>query len=241
MRSSPSESASDVVRRRRTRDSSTAVKKLFPLAVTALVGLACSAEKTSAPPPTSAAAPKSTAPLHQFEEKDIDGKPVKLDRYAGKVLLIVNVASKCGYTPQYEGLEKLYEKHQAEGLEVLGFPCDQFGNQEPGTENEIKSFCMTRYSVKFPLFSKVEVNGPNANPLYSYLRKEQPGAFSKESNEKLYAHLEKTKPEVLGDDSIKWNFTKFLVDRNGKVLKRFESGDTPEKIEPEVVAVLAQK
>ena len=139
---------------------------------------------------------------------------MKLDRYAGKVLLIVNVASKCGYTPQYEGLEKLYEQHRAEGFEILAFPCDQFGGQEPGTESEIKTFCTTRYSVQFPMFSKIEVNGPNANALYTYLRKEEP---------------------------IKWNFTKFLVDREGNVVKRFESKTTPEAIEPEVVALLGKK
>lgn len=194
--------------------------KLAPLV--ALLVLSCAAEKPApapvapmsakATPPTASA----TAPLYAFDAKSIDGEAVKLDRYAGKVLLIVNVASKCGYTPQYEGLETLYEKHKAAGFEVLGFPCDQFGNQEPGSESEIKTFCMTRYSVKFPLFAKVEVNGPNATPLYSYLRSEKPA-------------------------EVKWNFTKFLIGRDGKVVKRFESKDTPEAIEPEVVSLLAAK
>ena len=200
----------------------------YSLALVAL-GLvaACSTEKAPVSTPTTAATPAAASPsaatskaatskaaLYQFEEKDIDGKSVKLDRYAGKVLLIVNVASKCGYTPQYEGLEKLYEQHRAEGFEILAFPCDQFGGQEPGTESEIKTFCTTRYSVQFPMFSKIEVNGPNANALYTYLRKEEP---------------------------IKWNFTKFLVDREGNVVKRFESKTTPESIEPEVVALLGKK
>lgn len=200
---------------------------------------ACGASKeAAAPSSTTSATTAGSAPIYQFKEKDIDGKPVTMDRYAGKVLLVVNVASHCGYTPQYEGLQALYLKHQAQGLEVLAFPCDQFGNQEPGTENEIKSFCTTRYAVTFPLFSKIEVNGANADPLYKFLRSEQKGSFSKESNEKLYSHIEKSQPELLGTDAIKWNFTKFLVGRDGKVLKRFESGETPESIEAAVVDVL---
>lgn len=209
------------------------------LGLALLLLAACGASKEAAGPSST---PSSTgtagAPIYQFKEKDIDGKPVAMDRYAGKVLLVVNVASHCGYTPQYEGLQALYLKHQAQGLEVLAFPCDQFGNQEPGTENEIKTFCTTRYAVTFPLFSKIEVNGPNADPLYKYLRSEQKGSFSKASNEKLYAHIEKSQPELLGTDAIKWNFTKFLVGRDGKVLKRFESGETPESIEAAIVDVL---
>ncbi len=188
-------------------------------------------------------AKESHAMIYDFEEKTIDREKVRLENYAGKVLLIVNVASRCGFTPQYEGLEALYQKHKGEGLVLLGFPCDQFGNQEPGTEEEIKTFCATKYSVTFPLFSKVEVNGPNANPLYRYLRSEQKGSFSKDSPgaEKLYAHLEKSTPEVLGTDAVKWNFTKFLVDRSGKVVKRFESMDTPQAIEPQIVEALRAK
>lgn len=179
--------------------------------------------------------------LASFEAKDIDGQNVRLDRYAGKVALVVNVASKCGFTPQYEALEALYKKHEAEGFVVLAFPSDQFGNQEPGTESEIKTFCTTRYSVTFPLFAKIDVNGPQAHPLYSWMRAEQPGNFDKDAPgaEKLYAHLQKTTPDVLGTDAVKWNFTKFLVDRKGHVVKRFESMQTPQSIEPEVVALLA--
>ncbi len=199
---------------------------------------------TSAPPTTKGAKESSdVTTVYDFEAKTIDGETIRLDKYRGKVLLIVNVASKCGFTPQYEALEALHQKHAAEGLVILGFPCDQFGHQEPGTEEEIKTFCATKYSVTFPLFSKIEVNGPNAHPLYKHLRAEQAGSFSKDlpGVERLYAHLEKTMPEVLGTDAVKWNFTKFLVDRQGKVVKRFESSETPQAIEGEIVARLNEK
>lgn len=175
--------------------------------------------------------------------KSIDGHSTRLGEYAGKVLLIVNVASKCGFTPQYEGLEKLYAAHEKDGLVVLGFPSDQFGHQEPGTESEIKTFCTFTYGVKFPMFAKVDVNGPNALPLYAYLRASVPAPFTKDTPgaEKLYAHIEKTSPEALGTDAIKWNFAKFLVDRQGKVVKRYESGVTPEVIDADIAPLLAQK
>ncbi|HMJ14140.1 MAG TPA: glutathione peroxidase [Polyangiaceae bacterium] len=181
--------------------------------------------------------------IYAFEAKDIDDRPVRLEQYAGKVLLIVNVASKCGFTPQYTGLEKLYRAHQAQGLVILGFPCDQFGNQEPGTEAEIKEFCSTKYEVTFPIFSKIEVNGPNAHPLYRFLRQEQKGSFSRDmpGAERLYDHLEKSRPDLLGNDSVRWNFTKFLIDRKGRVVKRFEPVHTPEAIERDVVGLLAAK
>lgn len=203
-----------------------------------LFGLGCGASSTTTTTSTPTAPEPGT--VYAFEAKTIDGETVRLDKYRGKVLLVVNVASKCGFTPQYDGLEALYKKHVAEGLVILGFPCDQFGNQEPGTEAEIKSFCRMNYGVTFPLFSKIEVNGPNAHPLYTFLRAEQKGSFGKEQPgaEKLYAHLEKTQPELLGTDAVKWNFTKFLVDRKGKVVKRFESSETPQSIEGEVVAQL---
>ncbi len=216
--------------------------------VTLACGVALVAACASSPPPsTPPASPPAAAvaahvpSVHDFEEKSIDHQTVRLDTYAGKVLLIVNVASRCGFTPQYEGLEALYQKHKGEGLVLLGFPCDQFGNQEPGTEEEIKSFCSMKYAVTFPLFSKVEVNGPNANPLYRFLRAEQKGSFTKDTPgaEKLYAHLEKSMPEVLGTDAVKWNFTKFLVDRKGHVVTRFESAETPAAIEAKVVELLA--
>ncbi len=159
--------------------------------------------------------------VHDFEAINIDGERVSLGSYADKVLLVVNVASQCGLTPQYTGLEALYRKHRDAGLVVLGFPCDQFGHQEPGSESEIKDFCSTRYDVSFPLFSKIEVNGPNAHPLYEHLR----GGGK----------------EAAGDENaIQWNFTKFLVDRSGRVVKRFEPQVTPEEIAAELPAALGK-
>lgn len=213
----------------------------FALVSLALLA-ACHGATTENPSaPSSTEAPRST--FYSFVEKSIDGKPVRLSEYAGKVVLVVNVASRCGFTSQYAGLEALYRKHKDAGLVILGFPCDQFGNQEPGTEQEIKTFCNLNYDVTFPLFAKSEVNGPNANPLYVYLRKEQPGALTKDmpGADKLYEHLEKNLPEVLGTDAVKWNFTKFLLDRQGNVVRRFESPETPESIEKNVVELLAKR
>ena len=156
--------------------------------------------------------------VYDFEAKTIDGGTQKLDAYRGKALLIVNVASKCGFTPQYTGLEALHKKLKDKGFNVLGFPCDQFGHQEPGNEEEIKKFCSLTYDVSFPMFSKIEVNGDNAHPLYKYLKQEKPG--------------------VLGTTGIKWNFTKFLVDKSGNVVKRYAPTDKPEDIEKDVAAVL---
>ncbi|MGD0262179.1 MAG: glutathione peroxidase [Verrucomicrobiota bacterium] len=147
--------------------------------------------------------------IYDISLKDIDGKAASLKAYKGKVLLIVNVASRCGYTPQYAGLEALYEKYKDKGFYVLGFPCNQFGGQEPGTNEEIKQFCSSKYQVTFPLFDKIEVNGPNRHPLYLTLA-------GKDSS-------------FPGD--IKWNFSKFLIGRDGKVLKRFESGIKPNAAE----------
>lgn len=149
---------------------------------------------------------------------DIDKKPVKLSDFKGKVLLIVNVASKCGFTPQYEGLEKIYRKYKSQGFEILAFPCNQFGAQEAGTNEEIKSFCSTKYNVTFQLFDKIEVNGPNTHPLYKFLKEAKPG--------------------ILGTQDIKWNFTKFLVDRNGKVVERFAPQTSPESIEKDITKLL---
>ncbi len=233
--------------------STTTRAALAAVALAALTALAsCAAhappaaiDTTATPSPVAPTGVADTGPasVHRFTETDIDGANVSLAQYAGKVLLIVNVASKCGFTPQYEGLERLYKAHAKDGFEVLGFPCDQFGNQEPGSEKEIKTFCATRYSVSFPLFAKVDVNGPKANPLYVFLRGEQKGSFRKgmAGGEALYSHLEKTQPEILGTDAVKWNFTKFLVDRHGHVVTRFESPETPEAIEGAIVAQLAAK
>jgi glutathione peroxidase len=154
--------------------------------------------------------------IYDVEVKTIDGERRTLADYAGKHLLIVNVASKCGFTPQYEGLEKLYRDFKVRGLVVLGFPCDQFGHQEPGDENEIKSFCSTSYDVTFPLFAKIDVNGPAAHPLYQHLKASAKG--------------------VLGSEAIKWNFTKFLVDPQGNVVKRYASTTTPAAIAGDIAA-----
>jgi glutathione peroxidase len=156
--------------------------------------------------------------IYDFSATTIDGEPQPLADFKGKALLVVNTASKCGFTPQYAGLEKLYQKYQDKGLAVLGFPCDQFGHQEPGDENEIKKFCALTYDVSFPMFAKVEVNGSGAHPLFKYLKKEAKG--------------------LLGTEAIKWNFTKFLIDKNGRVLRRYAPTDTPESIEKDLAAAL---
>ena len=158
------------------------------------------------------------ATAHDFTAVDIDGQQRSLSDYAGKVLLVVNVASKCGFTPQYTGLQQLWNTYRDRGLVVLGFPCDQFGHQEPGDEAEIRNFCSLDYGVDFPLFSKIDVNGRNAHPLWSWLKEEKGG--------------------LLGS-GIKWNFTKFLVGRDGKVLKRYAPTDTPESLAKDVEAALA--
>jgi glutathione peroxidase len=157
--------------------------------------------------------------VFDFDALDIEGAPVPLNRYRSQVLLIVNVASRCGYTPQYGALESLYRRHRLAGFTVLGFPCNQFGGQEPGSHADIRVFCEERYEVSFPLFSKVDVNGPGTHPLFQFLKTSKPG--------------------WLGSRSIKWNFTKFLVGRDGRPLKRYGSKTRPEHIEPDVVAALA--
>jgi glutathione peroxidase len=156
--------------------------------------------------------------IYDIEVRTIDGEAKLLRDYAGQAMLIVNVASKCGFTPQYKGLEALYRKFANKGFVVLGFPCNQFGAQEPGSEADIAQFCSLNYDVSFPMFSKIDVNGENAHPLYKYLKHEAPG--------------------LLGSEAIKWNFTKFLVDRAGKVVKRFAPTDTPQQIEKDVEALL---
>lgn len=159
-----------------------------------------------------------TAAIYDFSAPRLNGKDQSFDDYKGKVLLIVNTASKCGFTPQFEGLEKLYGELKEKGLEILGFPCNQFGNQDPGSDDEIGEFCQINYGVSFPMFSKVDVNGGKEAPLYSYLKKEKPG--------------------LMGSKRIKWNFTKFLVNRDGNVVKRFAPTDTPASIRREIEALL---
>ena len=148
--------------------------------------------------------------IYSFRVRTLQGEEKDLEEYRDKTLLIVNTASKCGLTPQYEGLETLYQKYRDRGLEILGFPCNQFGNQEPGDEKAIEEFCQVNYGVSFPMFSKIEVNGPGTHPLYQYLKKELPG---------------------FPGGRIKWNFTKFLIDSEGKPVKRFSSQTRPEKID----------
>ena len=152
--------------------------------------------------------------LYDIPVTTIEGQSTTLAPYRGRTLLIVNVASQCGYTPQYEGLENLHRRYKDRGLTVLGFPCNQFGHQEPGSEAEIQRFCAEHYDVTFPMFAKIEVNGPNTHPLYALLKAAAPG--------------------IIGTESIKWNFTKFLVGPDGTVLKRYASKDTPQRIEREL-------
>jgi glutathione peroxidase len=176
---------------------------------------------------------------HDFTVEAADGSTARLSDYAGKVLLVVNTASKCGLTPQYEGLEKLYRDFQEQGLEVLGFPSNQFMGQEPGTNEEIQEFCSTQYGVTFPVFAKIDVNGEDAHPLYAYLRAADPGDFTAETAPGLYDHIARIKPDALGTDEVKWNFTKFLVGRDGEVIRRYEPSVLPEQIRDDLEAVLA--
>ncbi len=158
--------------------------------------------------------------VYKFSAPLLDGRVVELDTLKGQVLLIVNTASQCGFTPQYAGLEALYQRYRDRGFEVLGFPCNQFGRQEPGTESEIETFCKKNYGVSFPMFAKIEVNGPEAHPLYQFLKKQRRG--------------------LLGTERIKWNFTKFLVDRKGRVVRRYGSSAKPEAIAPEIERLLSE-
>jgi glutathione peroxidase len=156
--------------------------------------------------------------VYEFAATSIEGQPVEMNSFKDKVLLIVNTASQCGFTSQYQGLQALYDKYASKGVTVLGFPCNQFGAQEPGSASDIQSFCETRFGVSFPLFEKIDVNGSNAHPLFQYLTKSAPG--------------------ILGTEGIKWNFTKFLVDSNGKVVKRYASTTEPKDIERDIEALL---
>ncbi len=158
--------------------------------------------------------------IYNFKVSNIDEEKVSMSKYRNKVLLIVNVASKCAFTPQYEGLEKLYEKYKDQNFMILGFPSNEFSNQEPGSNQEIKEFCSLTYKVKFDMFSKIEVNGEDASPLYKYLKEEVPG--------------------FLGTQSIKWNFTKFLVNKRGEVVDRFSSTTKPKDIEDDIARLLKQ-
>ena len=156
--------------------------------------------------------------IYEFSATDISGKEVSLADYKGQVILIVNTASKCGFTPQFEGLETLYKDLHEQGLAILGFPCNQFGSQDPGENGEIEEFCQLNYGVSFPMFSKVDVNGNGTHPLFGYLKKQAKG--------------------LLGSEKIKWNFTKFLVNRDGEVVERFASMDKPSAIRKQIEALL---
>ena len=158
--------------------------------------------------------------FYEFSAKSLQGQEVGMDSYKNKTVLVVNTASKCGLTPQYEGLEKLYEKYKEKGLVILGFPCNQFGNQEPGDAKSISEGCLLNYGVTFPMFSKIDVNGDGAHPIFKYLQKELPGMMG---------------------GKIKWNFTKFLIDATGKPIKRFAPTTVPEKIDEELKEILAEK
>jgi glutathione peroxidase len=165
-----------------------------------------------------AAGENNLAEVYSYQAKALDGSEIKLDRYKGDVLLVVNTASKCGFTPQFEGLQKLHQEFAPRGLKVLGFPCNQFGAQEPGTEVEIGSFCQKNYGVDFQMFEKIEVNGAHAHPLYRFLTEQAPG--------------------ILGSRNIKWNFTKFLIDKNGKVVKRYAPTVTPADLQKDIENLL---
>ena len=156
--------------------------------------------------------------FYDFKANDINGKEVSMSSYEGKVVLIVNVASGCGFTPQYEGLQKLYDEHKEEGLEILAFPCNQFGEQEKGDEEEIKNFCEKNYSITFPIFEKVEVNGNDAHPIFKFIKEQKKG--------------------FMGTESIKWNFSKFLLSKSGEVIKRYGSLDVPENLEADIKQLL---
>ena len=156
--------------------------------------------------------------FYDFKAKDINGNKVSMSSYDGKVVLIVNVASSCGFTPQYEGLQKLYDVYKEQGLEILAFPCNQFGEQEKGREEEIKDFCEKNYSITFPIFEKVEVNGKNAHPLFKFIKEQKKG--------------------FMGTESIKWNFSKFLLNKSGEVFKRYGSLDVPENLETDIQQLL---
>jgi glutathione peroxidase len=191
----------------------------FSFATLSCFGEESSTEKTAKSTIAVKKGAKNMGEIYQFEAKALDGKEIKLDQYKGDVLLIVNTASQCGFTPQYAGLESLNKKYAEKGLKILGFPCNQFGHQEPGDAAAIGSFCQKNYGVDFQMFDKIDVNGKDAHPLYKYLTSTAPG--------------------VLGSEAIKWNFTKFLIDRKGNVIKRYAPTVKPEDISSDIEKELA--
>ena len=187
--------------------------------------LACSSDKTT---------------IYDFSAETGKGEQLDFAQYKGKVLLIVNTASKCGFTPQYDGLEALYEKYGSRGLEVIGFPCDQFGHQEPGSDAEIEEFCRVNHGVTFPLMAKSDVNGENANEIFKWLYVEKPfaGFGDSDTGKFMDGMLSRNNPDYASNPDIKWNFTKFLIDRKGRVVARFEPVVTPAELEEQISALL---
>lgn len=224
------------------------MKKLFLLATVALmIATGCNNQNNKTAQVATEPEPvvEQTSGIYDITVKDIDGSDVSLSNYKGKVLLIVNVASKCGLTPQYEGLEALYQKYKDQGLEILGFPCNQFLGQEPGTNEEIQSFCSLNYNVTFPLFDKIDVNGEAESPLYTYLKKQAPFKGYPEGAEEFAAQLDqihqKTGTGFDQGDAIRWNFGKFLVSKDGKTILRFEPMVTPDMMEEAIQKMLEEK
>ncbi len=201
-------------------------QSLFALAIAMIMSVGCVAQNS----------------IYDFTVKDIDGKEVSMADYKGKVLLIVNVASKCGLTPQYEGLEALYRKYKGQGLEILAFPCNQFLGQEPGTNDEIVTFCSVNYDITFPMFDKIDVNGKEESPLYTYLKAHAPFKGYPEGSEKFAEQLtmihQKTGTGFEQGDAVKWNFGKFLVSRDGSTILRFEPMVVPEDLETDIQKML---
>ena len=224
------------------------MKKLFFLAAVALMmATGCNNQNNKTAQVAAEPEPvvEQTSGIYDITVKGIDGSDVSLANYKGKVLLIVNVASKCGLTPQYQGLEALYQKHKDQGLEILGFPCNQFLGQEPGTNEEIQSFCSLNYNVTFPLFDKIDVNGEAESPLYTYLKKEAPFQGYPEGTEEFATMLDeihqKTGTGFDQGDAIRWNFGKFLVSKDGKTILRFEPMVTPDMMEEAIQKMLEDK
>ena len=222
------------------------MKKALFLAIVALMmasGCNNQNKKTAQVAETEPVAEQTTG-IYDITVKDMDGSDVSLTNYKGKVLLIVNVASKCGLTPQYEGLEALYQKYNDQGFEILAFPCNQFLGQEPGTNEEIQSFCSLTYNVTFPLFDKIDVNGENESPLYTYLKEQAPFKGYPEGTEEFAAMLDeihqKTETGFDQGDAIRWNFGKFLVSKDGKTILRFEPMVAPTELEEEIQRLLKE-
>ena len=221
------------------------MKKLFFLAAVALMmATGCNNQNNKTAQVATEPEPvvEQTSGIYDITVKDMDGSDVSLANYKGKVLLIVNVASKCGLTPQYEGLEALYQKYKDQGLEILAFPCNQFLEQEPGTNEEIQSFCSLNYNVTFPLFDKIDVNGEAESPLYTYLKKQAPFKGYPEGTEEFATMLDeihqKTGTGFDQGDAIRWNFGKFLVSKDGKTILRFEPMVTPDMMEEAIQELL---